>query len=407
MVVLGLALWVAGRVGWSHAEEQTFRLANGGQISGELLNPDESPRVSYQIKTPWGVVTLSASQVTGLVELSEAERWYQEHRPTGELDIQGHLKMAAECAARGLEAQRAYHLEQVLKLDPDHEDARKALGYTKVDGRWVRTDEWYRRRGYVRYQGSWRLPQEVMVLKEEAERQESQGKWNRQLRQWRQWIVKNHERAAEAVAGFRNLEDPAAAEVLIRMLAEPNEPVPLRRLYLEGLGRLPGAAVTYELVKRALSDPDAQIRETATEQLARRQDRAAVHILVGMLEKYAKDATPVKENVVVNRVAAVLGRLKAAEATLPLINVLVTKHKQTISQGGGNLNPTFSSGGGGGLTVGNTAKTIVGEIENPSVRDALIAIHGGAVNFGFDVRAWRAWFEQQRMPVVLDLRRDP
>jgi hypothetical protein len=400
------SVWLLS-AGFARAE-QTFELFNGGRIVGELLNPDEEPRKSYQIQTAWGVVTLPAAHVVGTVEKSPAEKWYEENRPRGPLDVAGHLQLAAECAARGLRAQQVYHLEQVLKLDPNHEEARKALGYSRINGQWVRVDDWYRSLGYVRSEGGWRLPQEVLLAKEEAQRKEAQGQWNRTVRMWRQWLLKNPERAAEAAAKFRALDDPAAADALIRLLAERNEPPELRRLYLTALSNLPGTSITYELVKLALTDADSQIRESATQALVQRGDRAAVQKLISALEKYARETTPVEENVAVNRIASLLGKLGAPEATLPLIRVLVTRHKQTVSLGSGNLNPTFSSGGagGGGLTLGNSTKTVVGELQNPGVRDALISLHPG-VNLGFDVQAWHAWFQQQNAPAVVDLRRDP
>ncbi|MFH1268203.1 MAG: hypothetical protein ABIK89_20990 [Planctomycetota bacterium] len=47
---------------WPHAGRgEVFVLASGGRVEGELLNPDESPRQSYVVKTQAGVeITLSA-----------------------------------------------------------------------------------------------------------------------------------------------------------------------------------------------------------------------------------------------------------------------------------------------------------------------------------------------------------
>lgn len=393
---------------WGDAPQQAYRLFNGGTVVGELLNPDESPRRSYQFRTPWGTVTFSAAQVIGPVEKSEAERWYEENLPKEPLDIDGHMRMAQECAKRGLEALRVYHLEQVLKLDPNHAEARKAFGYSRINDQWVRTDLWYRARGYVRFQGGWKLPQEVLLAQEEEDRKEQQKKWGDRIRLWRQWVLRVPERAATGADQLRTIDDPAAMPVLIQLLNERNEPPALRRLYLEALARLPGSSATEELVKRALADPDAQVREDAVRLLVQRGDPLAVLRLVGLLKKFSGETTPVEENAALNRIAQVLGKLQSPEAIPALIGVLVTRHKKTVTIGGGGLSPTFSSGGPGGLSVGSSTRTVTGEVENPAVRDALVALSGG-VNFGFDPNAWRQWYETQHqpLPTALDLRRDP
>jgi HEAT repeat protein len=246
-----------------------------------------------------------------------------------------------------------------------------------------------------------------MLAQEEEERKQLLKRWNDQIRLWRQWVLRVPERAAAAANQLRAIDDPAAAPVLIQLLNERNEPPALRRIYLEALAKLPGAAITQELVKHALADADAQVREDAARWLAERGDPGAVMMLVRSLKKFAGEVTPIEENVAINQIARVLATLKSPEAIPVLIDVLVTRHKKAVSLGGG-LNPTFSSGGGGGLSLGNASRTIVGDVENPAVRDALVALSGGA-NFGFDPAAWRRWYEEQYQPLppTFDLRRDP
>ena len=61
--------------GPSIAVADEFVLNNGGRIVGELLNPDESPRTKYIVKTDsGGVMTLSAAQVKEIHTKSDAER---------------------------------------------------------------------------------------------------------------------------------------------------------------------------------------------------------------------------------------------------------------------------------------------------------------------------------------------
>ena len=92
-----------------------------------------------------------------MLRKSDAERWYEKWLPKMPDTAEGNWIMADECRKRGLASQRELHLEGVLKHDPEHAAARKTLGYGKVDGRWVKTEDWMTDRGYVRHRGSWRL----------------------------------------------------------------------------------------------------------------------------------------------------------------------------------------------------------------------------------------------------------
>jgi len=393
----------------SFASADVYQLFNGGKIEGDLLNPDESPRKTYVFRTKSGTVTLAANQVSGKVSKSADALWYDEHRGAFADDVSGQLAIAAECANRKLESQRVFHLEQVVKLDPENETARRQLGYVRLDGAWVKLDVWHRERGFVKSGGKWRLPQEVALEKAESERKDAEIQWTKQIRMWRQWIVKNAERAADGIAAIRAIEDPAAATPLIELLRDKKEPAELRKMYVDVLGKMPGAAVSSALTERALADPDPLVRDKALDQLVARDDKLAAQLLIGVVVKFSEGTTPTEQNTLLNLAAAGLGRLKAEQATVPLINALVTRHKEAVGGGGGNLNPTFTNdpnSGGGGLSFGSGGpKAVTRDVSNATVRDALIAIHSG-VNHGFNKQAWRNWYEQMRAPVVVDLRRD-
>jgi hypothetical protein len=117
------------------ADGETFELANGGRIRGEWLNPDESPRRSYDVRTADGAtIRLTAGQVSRVAEKSAAEQWYEEATAEVPATVERHLAIAAECRTKKLDAQRIFHLEEALKLDSEHEAARRELGYTRLNG---------------------------------------------------------------------------------------------------------------------------------------------------------------------------------------------------------------------------------------------------------------------------------
>ena len=132
-----------------------FNLHDGGQIRGELVNRDESPRKSYVIKTAsGGRVTLEAEQVKSVHRQNAAEMQYDRIRSSYPDTLDGQWKLAEWCRENRLPTQRKVHLERIIELDPDHVKARHALGYANVQGRWARQETLMTENGYVQLQGS-------------------------------------------------------------------------------------------------------------------------------------------------------------------------------------------------------------------------------------------------------------
>jgi hypothetical protein len=385
------------------AHGAVFLLANGGQIEGQLLNPDQQPRETYVVRTGAGaVVTLNKTQVDGVLEKSEALRWYEQWLPKMPQTIEGHWAMAEECRERRLKEQRQHHLEEIIKVDPNHKEARYGLGYSRVEDGWVKTDEWMKGQGYVRYGGAWRIPQDVMVEKAAEEAEKRQNDWKRKVKTWRTAIVKRRGKEQEAIDAIRAIDDPNAAPALIAILENKKENRDLRMLMIDVLGGLQSPVAVGAFIKRAIEDSDAKIRDACLDQLSRFGTQHAVRAFEKLLES--------KDNKIVNRAAFCLGALRQPEATLALINSLFTEHSFLVQQGGtpGQLNLGFGSGpGGGGNTfgVGGRPKLVTTELKNQSVLNALVALHPGT-NFGFNIEAWKNWYVEQYAPSAATLRRD-
>lgn len=370
-------------------------LAHGGRIEGTLLNRDESPRKTYVVQIdPGGRITLRGDQVARVVVKSQAERSYEAFLPRVPDTAEGHWDVAERCAKAGLEEQRLYHLQQVLRHDPDHEGARRALGYSRIDGRWARQQEWLEKQGYVRHGGTFRLPQEV-ELQKLAEREEQQlVEWRKKLKLWTNAITSNRGKgAAEAEAFIRAIRDPAAARALAELLGQDRQPRGLRQLYSDVLAQLGGHVAATTLVRIALQDPDASLRDRCLDHLASMKSPLAVPLLCRALQS--------EQNAIVQRAAAALARIKDPSATLPLIRALITEHKQMV--GGGGIQPSFTDQGGG-LSVGGGPKIVKQKIRNESVLTALTVMYPG-VNFGYDQQRWKNWFVQKSTPASVDLRR--
>ena len=180
----------------SFADGDEFYLAGGGQITGRLLNVSQEPRTTYQVKTDGGLrLELTEEQVRRFVPTSEARRAYETLLPRMPEDAEGNWKMAQWCSTQKLKEEREFHLHETLRHDADHREARLALGYTTLDGEWVKTDEWNRRQGYVYHQGKWMTPQEVEALTIAQRYDDLRNDWKPKLNTWRSTIVKEPRRA--------------------------------------------------------------------------------------------------------------------------------------------------------------------------------------------------------------------
>lgn len=386
------------------ARGAVFVLVTGGQIEGQLLNPDEQPRQSYLVRTETGgIVKLTSAQVNRVLTVSEDLAWYRQTLPNVPPTVDGHWTMAEECRHRNLKQQRELHLQEILKLDPEHAEARYGLGYSKIDGNWVRTDQWMLSRGYIRYRGAWRIAQDV-ALEQAAEKHDKQVKdWRQKVKTWRTAITKRRGKEQEALESLRAIRDPAAAPALAEIVEDTRESRELRLICIEVLGKLRSAAGLAAFVKRAVEDLDPHIREACLDQLARFGTPQAVRACEKMLAS--------KDNKRINRAALCLGVLQDPSATQSLINALVTEHKFIVQSAGGSpgqMNLGFGGGAGGGgnsFSAGGRPQTIEKRFQNDGVLSALVALHPG-VNFGYDVEAWKRWYASKDRPPVLDLRRD-
>lgn len=380
-----------------------FLLVNGGQIEGEWVNRDEKQRQTYVVRTEHGgVITVANAQVDEVVEKSEALAWYEHWLPKTPQTVEGHWKMAEECRKRWLKEQREHHLGEILKLDPDHKQARYGLGYSRVEDRWVKTDEWMTNQGYIRYRGDWRIPQDVMLEKAAEEVANRQRDWKEKVSTWHSWIRKGRGKERDAVDSLRAIDDPSAAAALADILKDEKEPRHVRMLMIEVMGKLQSPIAVGTFVERAINDPDPNIRDACLDQLARFGTEHAVRAFQKLLKS--------SDNKIVNRAAYCLGSLGEPEATLALINSLVTEHKFLVKTGGdpGRMNVGFGNGpGGGGNTfgVGGRPKLVKQSLKNENVLNALIALNPG-VNFNYNIEAWKAWYIDQRQPPLEDLRRD-
>ena len=170
-MALGLIVSIATLLAASPAAvAEVFILTNGGRVTGEWLNREETPREKFVIRTPGGGrITLDRSQVERTLSPRPVETEYQAIRPSYPDTVEGQWALAEWCRENRLNVEREKHLGRIVELDPDHADARGALGYKQIDGGWATQDEVMARNGYKSLPGSLADGQEIELIEKGAE----------------------------------------------------------------------------------------------------------------------------------------------------------------------------------------------------------------------------------------------
>jgi len=396
-VSIGSVVCLVLALAWCEvASAEVFVLSNGGRVVGELLNSDQLPRQTYVIKVQHGgEVTLTAAQVKQILHQRPEELEYEKICPRYGDTIEEQWALAEWCRERYLVDQRKKHLERIIQLDPDHEKARRALGQTLRNGKWMTQKQWMTKQGYRLYRGRYRLPQEIELMERQRKIDTAESEWKKKLSRWRGWL--GSDKHAQACREISLIDDPYAVKALAYAM-EKDSRQQARVLFVEPLAKIGTPQALQVLAERSLEDPVEEVRLTCLDYLEDTKNPDLVAYYVGKLKS--------KDNRMVNRAGIALSYVNDPSAVKPLIDALITVHKYKIVKGSpGQMSTTFSNSGAGGLAMGGGAKIVKVPHKNQAVLDALVRLTGG-VSFSFDTAAWNYWYTAQRKRGNLDIRRD-
>jgi hypothetical protein len=377
---------------------ETFHLSTGSAVEGKLLNPDQDPRTTYEIETSIGKLVLLAKQVRKVVIKPMVLQQYEKSLPKVPNTIDGHLDMAAKCALVNLFEQRDFHLLEVLRIDPDNTMVRGKLGFVKINGQWRKEDVLMRQQGFVRDGGRWRTRQELTVKQANEDVEDAEIQWRIKIMRWESIILHNPAKASVAIASIRAIKDYRATKTLAERLNQVKLSRDIKFMYLEVLIAIGGNVPVEAMLKCISMDSDEALRQRCLNQLRKWQSRSAMFFFISLL-----NAT---DNQTVNNGGYALGELAMADALLPLIKALRTRHTYTIG-GGNNINANFSPNqpGLGGMNFGGKPKVVDQYLINRSVHSAILTIVPEGVNFGYDQDRWMQWYIRLNTPQNINLRR--
>jgi hypothetical protein len=140
-------------------------LQNGSAFSGVVR--EDGDRVVVEMD--FGTMTFKKVDVRSITRNGEDLLSQYQQKARTATDVKSMMELAAWARDKGLSARATELYRKVIVLDPDQADARKALGYEKLDGLWLTGDDLMTARGYVKVGGRWMLKDSAdRILEQEA-----------------------------------------------------------------------------------------------------------------------------------------------------------------------------------------------------------------------------------------------
>jgi hypothetical protein len=173
-------------------------LQGGGTFSGRIV---EQTDTMITVDIGDGKIGFPMSRVERIVKgrspLDEYDERASKLQPK---DVRGWRSLGRWASQQALTTQSRRAYEQVISIEPDDAEAREALGFVRIEGRWLTEEESYRARGFVKYEGEWMTPAEMQLAHASAEAEKA--RWEAEKR-----AVEADVAAREAAAEKREAEE--------------------------------------------------------------------------------------------------------------------------------------------------------------------------------------------------------
>jgi HEAT repeats len=224
--------------------QDVVTLKSGEKLAGEVTDG----MLGLRLTSPAGEVSLPWSRIEKIDRAAYVRELYRDR--AGQIDAasaKDHFLLALWCRRQGLAKEMSAELARVIELDPENPGARAALGFAKVDEKWVAGDQILTAKGLVRRGDQW-------VLKEELA-------FDQMIRESRKPLSEGELKAADLIAraaGFNERARKFATTALASMSFEEL--------------RIP--------LYRALADRDPKVRAVAACELGKLQQVEAVRPLI-------------------------------------------------------------------------------------------------------------------------------
>ena len=146
-------------------------LAGAGKLSGRIVEQTET---TVTVDVGGGNISVPASRVERIVKGRTPLDDYDERAARlGPQDVDGWRSLGSWASQQGLGSQATQAYNKVIAIAPDDAEAREALGFVKLPGRWVTLEESYPILGYVKYDGEWMTPDEAEIAAQGTEAEDA------------------------------------------------------------------------------------------------------------------------------------------------------------------------------------------------------------------------------------------
>lgn len=125
-------------------------LRNGSSFSGVVREQGDKVIVEMD----YGTMTFKKVDVKRIERGEDVLTQFQE-KARGATDVKSMMELAGWARDKGLLGRAQELYRKVIALDADQAEARKALGYEKVNGLWLTGDDLMTARGFVKVNGRW------------------------------------------------------------------------------------------------------------------------------------------------------------------------------------------------------------------------------------------------------------
>ncbi len=181
-------------------------------------------------------------------------------------DAAGWVKLAVWANANQLtmESQGAY--ANALRADANHAGARAALGYEQLRGKWLRTADAKRAKGFVRYGGQWVLPAERDYLRKRDTAKAIAGLGSgigAKAAGWVTALAGTRAKRTAAEAALRGLPMQDRVRLLVDALEGNDTPAAVRAAACELLGECRDLGAIRALTRASVTDGDIEVRAAA------------------------------------------------------------------------------------------------------------------------------------------------
>jgi len=373
----------------SPASADVFHLQNGGEIEGQLRGETDT---HYQVRTFVGEIEIEKADVTKYAPGPSIFDDYDRHLALLSNTADDLVELANWCGENGLSKERRAHLDQALRLDPDHAEARAALGYTRVGNLWIESQKVLE----TQTQREHAAAQAQREAEREQQRQFAAMKYQLRDLEKKYFVGSTREPdLGEAELVSFSLHHPLAMSAMFEYL-KGRSSLLMRARIVKVFANSPDPQTTLYIAYAALKDPARKIRQYAINELITRDIKEVVRILAAALD--------INSEVVKMRTANLLSKLDGRSAIPALIDNLVGKQKKRVEYVWQVIY------GYEILWWYDDTAFLVQSPEHPLAYDMRYRREDAAVyrhalraalrdltgeDFGFDQQAWRAWYKKQ------------